>query len=93
MFLAGMLDLPHSTRALPYNGKRIYLKFYNNSIKMGHSPSTANVIAWTAVERKYYCDQKGEWKAFRDANDYDTTTTDDDDEEEEDEDDDDDIGD
>nr|AOW42879.1 ChaB2 [Lymantria dispar multiple nucleopolyhedrovirus] len=74
MLFTSVLDLPTSTRALPYNGKRIYLKFYNKSIKMRNSPTTADAIAWTAVKRKYYCD-RGEWLPFADANDYDTTTT------------------
>ncbi|ADD73768.1 ORF59 [Lymantria xylina nucleopolyhedrovirus] len=76
MSFASVLDLPSSTRALPYNGKRIYLKFYNKSIKMRNSPSVADAIAWTAVKRKYYCDA-GEWLPFADANDYDTTPTED----------------
>lgn len=74
MLFTSVLDLPTSTRALPYNGKRIYLKFYNKSIKMRNSPTTADAIAWTAVKRKYYC-ERGEWLPFADANDYDTTTT------------------
>nr|WAK98412.1 ORF62 [Lymantria dispar multiple nucleopolyhedrovirus] len=74
MLFTSVLDLPTSTRTLPYNGKRIYLKFYNKSIKMRNSPTTADAIAWTAVKRKYYCD-RGEWLPFADANDYDTTTT------------------
>nr|AMO27734.1 ChaB-like peptide [Lymantria dispar multiple nucleopolyhedrovirus] len=74
MLFTSVLDLPTSTRALPYNGKRIYLKFYNKSIKMRHSPTAADAIAWTAVKRKYYC-HDGEWLPFADANDYDTTTT------------------
>nr|AJR20337.1 ChaB-2 [Lymantria dispar multiple nucleopolyhedrovirus]AQQ80084.1 ChaB-2 [Lymantria dispar multiple nucleopolyhedrovirus] len=82
MLFTSVLDLPTSTRALPYNGKRIYLKFYNKSIKMRNSPTTADAIAWTAVKRKYYCD-RGEWLPFADANDYDTTTTEEEEEEEE----------
>nr|AHC69560.1 ORF-59 protein [Lymantria dispar multiple nucleopolyhedrovirus] len=83
MLFTSVLDLPTSTRALPYNGKRIYLKFYNKSIKMRHSPTAADAIAWTAVKRKYYC-HDGEWLPFADANDYDTTTTEEEEEEEED---------
>nr|QDE14918.1 ac60 [Lymantria dispar multiple nucleopolyhedrovirus] len=82
MLFTSVLDLPTSTRALPYNGKRIYLKFYNKSIKMRHSPTAADAIAWTAVKRKYYC-HDGEWLPFADANDYDTTTTEEEEEEEE----------
>ncbi|AKC91712.1 chaB2 [Lambdina fiscellaria nucleopolyhedrovirus] len=65
-------NLPLSARQLPYNGKRIYIKFYNKTLKMCRFDEAAHNVAWTAVKRKYY-KRKGQWVAFADANDYDTT--------------------
>jgi cation transport regulator ChaB len=67
-------DLPTSTHNLPYNGKRIYLKFFNRAYEKSHSDVTASKVAWQAVKRKY-TKRNNEWVARKDANKYDTTTT------------------
>ncbi|AUV65374.1 ChaB-like [Alphabaculovirus myunipunctae] len=69
-------SLPTSTHNLPYNGKRIYLKFFNRAYEKYGNEATAAKIAWQAVKRKYY-KRNDEWIVRADANEYDTTTTDD----------------
>ncbi|CDG72440.1 Unknown (Ac60) [Spodoptera exigua multiple nucleopolyhedrovirus] len=71
-------ELPASTRVLPIEGKRIYMKFFNRAYEKYRSDATAAQIAWQAVKRKYI-KVNGEWVPRSDANEYDTTTTDDDD--------------
>ncbi|QYC92759.1 ChaB-2 [Trabala vishnou gigantina nucleopolyhedrovirus] len=66
-------NLPISTQNLPYNGKRIFLKFYIKSLNMGISKEDSITIAWSAVQRKYYLSNDGQWLAYSDANCYDTT--------------------
>lgn len=70
--------LPTSTQNLPYNGKRIYLKFFNRAHEKYRSDEAADKVAWQAVKRKYI-KRNHEWVARTDANCYDTTTDDDDD--------------
>ena len=67
-------DLPASTRVLPYQGKRIFMKFYNRSYEKYQNDVTASIIAWEAVKRKYI-KVDDEWIPRCDANEYDTTTT------------------
>ncbi|QAT90385.1 ChaB-like protein [Spodoptera exempta nucleopolyhedrovirus] len=70
-------QLPVNTRVLPYQGKRIYMKFFNRAYENYKSDVTASKIAWQAVKRKYK--KVGEnWVPRKDANQYDTTSTDDD---------------
>lgn len=68
-------DLPASTRALPYHGKRIFRKSFNEAYERHGNEQTAFRVAWAAVHRKYE-KRNGRWKARPDANEYDTTTTD-----------------
>ncbi|AKN80573.1 Cation transporter protein A [Perigonia lusca single nucleopolyhedrovirus] len=68
-------QLPKSTQHLPYNGKRIFLKFYNRGLKMTRSDVHATQLAWIAVKRKYY-KHNGQWVPYADDNEFDTTTTD-----------------
>lgn len=71
-------DLPVSTQVLPYQAKRIYIKFFNRAYEKYHSDAAASRIAWQAVKRKYIR-VNDEWVSRRDANEYDTTTTEEDD--------------
>ncbi|AJD80741.1 hypothetical protein [Pseudoplusia includens SNPV IE] len=68
-------ELPASTYSLPYNGKRIFLKFFNRAYIKTKSEPISFKIAWQAVKRKYVHNKDGEWVARKDANDYDTTDT------------------
>nr|QED40158.1 hypothetical protein [Spodoptera frugiperda multiple nucleopolyhedrovirus] len=81
-----ILELPVSTRVLPVEGKRIYMKFFNRAYEKYHSDITAAQIAWQAVKRKYV-KVNGEWIPRCDANEYDTTTTEDEDDDDDDDDD------
>lgn len=72
-----MSKLPADAKRLPYNGKRIFIKFYTRARKYSDERGSIN-IAWRAVFRKYYCENNS-WHAHDDANNYDTTTTTDDD--------------
>ncbi|QEI03471.1 hypothetical protein [Spodoptera cosmioides nucleopolyhedrovirus] len=72
-------ELPASTRVLPIEGKRIYMKFFNRAYEKYRSDATAAQIAWQAVKRKYIKVGGGEWVPRSDANEYDTTTTEEDD--------------
>nr|WRQ96853.1 ChaB-Like [Mamestra configurata nucleopolyhedrovirus B]WRQ97014.1 macoB127 [Mamestra configurata nucleopolyhedrovirus B] len=67
--------LPTSTQKLPYNGKIIYMKFFNRAYEKYHSDATADKLAWQAVRRKYV-KHNHTWVPRVDANSYDTTTTD-----------------
>lgn len=69
-------DLPTTTKNLPYNGKRIFLKFFNRTYRKSKSEAASSKAAWRAVKRKYIKNRYGDWAARADANDYDTTTTD-----------------
>ncbi|ACI47471.1 unknown [Spodoptera litura nucleopolyhedrovirus II] len=71
-------ELPASTRVLPIEGKRIYMKFFNRAYEKYRSDATAAQIAWQAVKRKYI-KVDGVWVPRSDANEYDTTTTEEDD--------------
>ncbi|AIZ48662.1 asb105 [Agrotis segetum nucleopolyhedrovirus B] len=76
-------ELPASTQVLPFEGKRIYMKFFNRAYEKYHSDAAAARIAWQAVKRKY-TKVNDEWVPRRDANEYDTTTTEEEEEEDED---------
>lgn len=71
-----MSELPRATKRLPYHGKRIFMKAFNNARQYYGCEQTAFAVAWSAVKRKYRKNKKGKWVARSDANDYDTTTTD-----------------
>ncbi|QNV47826.1 ac60-like protein [Alphabaculovirus altersperidaniae] len=76
-----IVELPASTRVLPYQGKRIYMKFFNRAYEKYRSDITAAQIAWQAVKRKYI-KVDGTWIPRCEANEYDTTTTEEEEEEE-----------
>ncbi|AIU41285.1 chaB [Sucra jujuba nucleopolyhedrovirus] len=71
-------SLPFTVQQLPYNGKRIFIKFYNKCIQLGMSKLAAYRIAWSAVRKKYYRSDD-RWLPFTDANEYDTTSSESDD--------------
>ncbi|ANF29729.1 chaB-like protein [Catopsilia pomona nucleopolyhedrovirus] len=67
--------LPKYYQNLPYNGKRIFEKFYDRSLEKYNSKRLATKLACCAVRKKYmYID--GKWQARADANYTDTTSTD-----------------
>ncbi|AXS67711.1 chaB-like protein [Cryptophlebia peltastica nucleopolyhedrovirus] len=71
-------ELPSAVKRLPYNGRRIYMKFFNRAYKNYKSKVSANSIAWSAVKRKYY-KKNYRWLAYTNDNDFDTTDTENDD--------------
>nr|AFS51971.1 DekiORF94 [Dendrolimus kikuchii nucleopolyhedrovirus] len=77
--------LPRCYYNLPYNGKRIFEKFYERSLQKYKSKQVARKLACCAVRKKYIY-INNQWRARSDANNTDTTST----EEEDDDDDDDD---
>lgn len=70
-----MVVVPKRFQNLPYNGKRIFKKFYDRSLKKFKSDSVALKLAYCAVRKKYFC-VNGKWKVRPDANDTDTTSID-----------------
>ncbi len=71
-----MSELPTTTKKLPYHGKRIFMKAFNNAREYYDSEDTAFAVAWSAVKRKYRKNKSGRWVAREDANDFDTTQSD-----------------
>ncbi|ABL75996.1 Mv-ORF44 peptide [Maruca vitrata nucleopolyhedrovirus] len=68
--------LPKYYQNLPYNGKRIFEKFYDRSLKKYKSTQIATKLACCAVRKKYmFID--GKWQPRIDANNSDTTSTED----------------
>lgn len=67
--------LPKCYQNLPYNGKRIFEKFYKRSLHKYKSERIATKLACCAV-RKKYINLNGTWQARPDANDTDTTSID-----------------
>lgn len=66
--------LPDKLRNLPYNGKRIFYKFYERSLHKFNSAKIATKLAVCAVGKKYtFVD--GQWRPRPDANDADTTSS------------------
>ncbi|ALR71636.1 hypothetical protein AGNV_102 [Anticarsia gemmatalis multiple nucleopolyhedrovirus] len=66
--------LPDSLHNLPYNGKRIFNKFYDRSLQKFNSAEIATKLAVCAVRKKYMLID-GRWQARPDANDSDTTSS------------------
>ncbi|AOT85550.1 cyun92 [Cyclophragma undans nucleopolyhedrovirus] len=66
--------LPKCYYNLPYNGKRIFEKFYERSLQKYKSKQVARQLACCAVRKKYiYINNR--WHARSDANKSDTTST------------------
>jgi hypothetical protein len=66
--------LPDSLHNLPYNGKRIFNKFYTRSLHKFNSTRIATKLAVCAVRKKYML-VNGRWQARPDANNTDTTSS------------------
>ena len=66
--------LPENLQNLPHNGKRIFYKFYERSLRKFGSKQVAAKLAVCAV-RKKYTRVHGQWQARPDANDTDTTSS------------------
>ncbi|AAK85618.1 hypothetical protein [Epiphyas postvittana nucleopolyhedrovirus] len=66
--------LPNKLRNLPYNGKRIFYKFYKRSLHKFNSTKIAYKLAVCAVRKKYMLIH-GRWQARPDANQTDTTSS------------------
>ncbi|AAC59062.1 FP [Orgyia pseudotsugata multiple nucleopolyhedrovirus] len=66
--------LPEKLHNLPHNGKRIFYKFYDRSLRKFGSREVAVKLAVCAVRKKYTL-VRGQWRARPDANDADTTSS------------------
>ncbi|QDL56985.1 CHAB-LIKE-1 [Dione juno nucleopolyhedrovirus] len=66
--------LPEKLHNLPHNGKRIFYKFYERSVRKFNSKTIAVKLAVCAVRKKYSL-VDGQWRARPDANDADTTSS------------------
>nr|UIX56218.1 FP protein [Hyphantria cunea nucleopolyhedrovirus]UIX56363.1 FP protein [Hyphantria cunea nucleopolyhedrovirus] len=66
--------LPEKLHNLPHNGKRIFYKFYDRSLRKFGSKEIAVKVAVCAVRKKYTL-VDGQWRARADANDADTTSS------------------
>lgn len=66
--------LPEQLHNLPHNGKRIFHKFYDRSLRRFGSPEIAARLAVCAVRKKYTL-IGGQWRARPDANAADTTSS------------------
>ncbi|UZE89766.1 ChaB2 [Parapoynx stagnalis nucleopolyhedrovirus] len=66
--------LPKNYNNLPYNGKRIFEKFYNRSLEIYKSKKIALKLANCAVRKKYMY-LNNIWYVRPDANDTDTTSS------------------
>lgn len=66
--------LPKCYQNLPYNGKRIFKKFYDRSLQKYKSTQIATKLACCAVRKKYML-INGKWQPRPDANNSDTTTS------------------
>jgi cation transport regulator ChaB len=66
--------LPKHYNILPYNGKRIFKKFYNRSLEIYKSEKIALKLANCAVRKKYMY-LNNTWYVRPDANESDTTSS------------------
>ncbi|AUR45116.1 chab-like protein [Spilosoma obliqua nucleopolyhedrosis virus] len=66
--------LPQKLHNLPHNGKRIFYKFYDRSLRKFGSKEIAVKLAVCAVRKKYTLID-GQWRARPDANEADTTSS------------------
>ncbi|AJD09251.1 hypothetical protein [Condylorrhiza vestigialis mutiple nucleopolyhedrovirus] len=66
--------LPDTLHNLPYNGKRIFNKFYDRSLHKFKSTKVATKLAVCAVRKKYML-INGRWQVRPDANNSDTTSS------------------
>ncbi|USC25908.1 hypothetical protein [Palpita vitrealis nucleopolyhedrovirus] len=65
--------VPKCYQNLPYNGKRIFKKFYDRALQKYKSTQIAYKLACCAVRKKYmFID--GKWQTRLDANNSDTTS-------------------
>ncbi|AGR57127.1 ChaB-like protein [Choristoneura rosaceana nucleopolyhedrovirus] len=66
--------LPEKLYNLPHNGKRIFYKFYDRSLRKFGSKEIAVKLAVCAV-RKKYTQINGQWQPKSNVNDADTTSS------------------